>query len=299
MTISGYSLIRNGIKYDFPFLQSLQSILPLCDEFIIAVGYSDDGTRAAIEALNDPKIKIIDTVWDEKLRADGKILAQQSNIALEATKGDWAFYLQGDEVIHEQDLPTIRAAVEKASKMDHVEGLLLDFLNFYGSYEYLNNTRYQHHHEVRLFKNTGKVFSYRDAQGFRKYPSWADYEAGHQGEKLDVLHVPVPVFHYSYVRPPHKMGEKNKHFQSFWHDDKYIQTNFESQEEYDYYNIERVKRFEGTHPAVMKPIVDAADWIFDPSRTHKVLSLKDRVAYWIEDRIHRRIGEYRNYRVVR
>src|SRR6185436_13189614 len=101
MTISGFSYIKNGFTYEYPFLQSIQSILPICDEFVIAVGNSNDGTKEAILAIGSPKIRIIDTVWDEQLRSNGKIFAQQANIALMNTKCDWAFHIQADELIHE------------------------------------------------------------------------------------------------------------------------------------------------------------------------------------------------------
>ena len=110
--ISGFSYIRNGFEFDYPFLESIQSILPICDEFIIAVGDSHDGTREAIEKLGSDKIKIIDTIWDENMRANGAIFAQQSNIALDHITGNWAFHIQADEVIHENDLPKIRQAIE-------------------------------------------------------------------------------------------------------------------------------------------------------------------------------------------
>ena len=107
MTISGFSYVRNGFEYGYPFLEAIQSILPICDEFVVAVGDSTDKTREAIEKLNSPKIKIIDTIWDMNLREGGKIFAQQANIALDNTTGDWAFHIQADEVIHEKDLPVI------------------------------------------------------------------------------------------------------------------------------------------------------------------------------------------------
>ncbi|WP_234733145.1 glycosyltransferase [Tellurirhabdus bombi] len=298
MTISGFSYIRNGFEYQYPFLQSIQSILPICDEFVIAVGNSKDGTREAIEALNSPKIRIVDTVWDEQLRVGGKIFAQQSNVALRECKGDWLFHIQADEVIHEADLPVILKTIQEIDKNPKIEGLLLAFLNFYGSYDYLNNTRYQHKKEVRAFRKGLNVFSYRDSQGFRKYPSWEAYQQGHKGQKLAVHYLDKPVYHYSYVRPPEQMNEKSKFFETFWHDDTYIEKVYTNKKVYDYYNIERVKRFEGTHPAVMQEAVRNGSYDFDPTRISKKLRLKDKIAYWIEDRLPIRIGEYKNYRLI-
>ncbi|MCC6724774.1 MAG: glycosyltransferase family 2 protein [Saprospiraceae bacterium] len=295
MKISAFSYIRNGFKYGYPFLQSIQSVLPLCDEFVIAVGDSEDGTKEAIKNLENAKIKIIDTIWDDNLRSGGRIFAQQSNIALGGISGDWAFHIQADEVLHEDDLFKIRTDMESANEEYHTEGLLFDFLNFHGSYSYLNNTRYQHRKEIRAFKNDLTVFSYRDSQGFRKYPSYEQYLSGHKGDKLRVKYIGVPIYHYSYVRNPKLMNYKSKHFETYWHEDKYVNEKYQSTEEFDYYKIARVKRFEGQHPAVMKDLVETGDWGFDPKKLSGKISIKDRILYWIEDKINHRIGEYKNY----
>ncbi len=306
MKISGFSYVRNGFKYGYPFLQSIQSILPICDEFVIAVGESEDGTKEAIQALNTAfggnKIKIIDTVWDENLRLNGQIFAQQANIALKEITGDWAFHIQADEIIHENDLQTILNEIKAVDDNKNIDGILLDFLNFYGNYDYLNDTRDPHKKEIRLFRNHRNVYSYRDSQGFRRYPSEEIYlnreKNKHKGIKLKVAYLKVPVFHYSYVRSPQQMKEKSKYFETFWHEDKYIQEKYEAKTAYDYYDIARVKRYEGTHPAIMAQTIAENNWDFDPSKLHKKLSLKYKFIYWLEDLINYRIGEYKNYVIV-
>ena len=299
MKISGFSYIRNGFKFGYPFLQSIQSALPICDEFIIAVGDSQDGTREAIINLGNPKIRIIDTIWDEKLRQNGKIFAMQANIALKEVTGDWAFHIQADELIHESDISKIREQIIAVNDDKNIDGLLFDFLNFHGNYNYLNNTRRQHKKEIRVFRTNLNVFSYRDSQGFRRYPAADDYLNGHKGIKLKVKSTHIPVFHYSYVRNPQQMSDKSKYFESFWHDDNYIEQKYQNKQEFDYYNIERVKLFEGTHPSLMKDIIEKATWSFDVTKLAKKLPLKEKVLYFIEDRINHRIGEYRNYIIVK
>lgn len=298
MTISGFSYIRNGFKYQYPFLESIQSILPICDEFIVAVGDSHDGTREAIEALGSPKIKIIDTVWDEQMRVGGKIFAQQANIALDACTGDWLFHIQADEIIHEADLPTIRAAIQQADPDKQIEGLLFDFLNFYGSYNYLNGTRYQHKKEIRIFRNGIGVFSYRDSQGFRKHSTPLQREQGHKGEKLRVKHIRIPVYHYSYVRPPKEMNDKSKYFAQFWFDDSKLEKVFEGREETNYYVIERVVPFTGTHPAIMADWIKNGNYEFNPSLLTGKMSAKKRMAYFLDNLLGRRVGEYKNYKLI-
>jgi hypothetical protein len=298
MKISAYSYVRNGFDYDCPFLQSIQSVLPICDEFVIAVGDSTDGTREAIVNLNNPKIKIIDTIWDQNLRTNGKIFAQQANIALKEISGDWAFHIQADEVIHENDLSKIIEQVKIVNENLEIEGLLFDFLNFYGSYDYLNNTRNQHLKEIRIFRNNLNVFSYRDSQGVRKYSSYDSYLNNEKGKKLKVKYIHIPVYHYSAVRNPSKMNKKLKLFESFWHDDKYIENKYKATQEFDYHNIERIKLFSGTHPALMNEIIEKEKWDFNPNNLTKILKLKEKIIYWIEDKIHYRIGEYKNYKII-
>lgn len=299
MTVSGFSYIRNGFKYQYPFLESIQSILPICDEFIMAVGDSEDGTREAIVALNNPKIKIIDTVWDEQMRQGGKIFAQQANIALDACTGDWLFHIQADEIIHEKDLPTIQRELQQANSNPKIEGLLFDFLNFYGSYKYLNGTRYQHKKEIRIFRSGLDVFSYRDSQGFRKYPTPQAREQGYKGDKLFVKDIGVPVYHYSYVRPPKAMNEKSKFFAQFWFDDSELNKIFAGREEENYYLIEKIDPFTSTHPAVMAEWVKNGNYDFDPAKIDSKMSLKKRIAYWLDSVLGWRLGEYRNYKVLK
>ena len=124
MKVTGFSFIRNAIKYQYPVKESILSLLPLVDEYIIAVGNSEDGTRELISSIPSSKITIIDTVWDESLRTGGIVLADETNKSFNAIAADtdWAFYLQGDECLHEKDYPAIRAAMEKYLDDKRVDG---------------------------------------------------------------------------------------------------------------------------------------------------------------------------------
>ena len=298
MKISGFSYVRNGVQYQYPFLASIQSILPICDEFVIAVGDSTDGTRDAILSLNSSKIRIIDTVWDDDMRAGGKLFAQQTNLALNACTGDWLFHIQADEVIHEKDLTTLKATIERANANPQVEGLLFDFLNFYGSYNYLNGSRYQHTNEIRIIRRGIGAFSYRDSQGFRRYLNDQQRASGHKGVKLNVWETGVPVYHYSYVRPAEAMLQKSQIFAHYYMDDEQHTKVFENRKAFDYYGIERVMPFTGTHPAVMADWVKNGNYEFDPAKINKDMSLKMRLAYLADKLTGRRIGEYRNYKLL-
>jgi glycosyltransferase involved in cell wall biosynthesis len=299
ITISGFTYIRNGFTFGYPFLESMQCILPLVDELVVVVGNSTDGTREAVAALHPTKIKIVDTIWDDQLREGGKIFAQQANIALDACKGKWAFHIQADEVIHENDYAQIRKAIQVADANPNIEGILFDFLNFYGGYHHIGATRKWHRREVRIVRNIPEIRSYRDSQGFRLYPTQQDWKEGHKGRSLKVLYVKVPFFHYSYARKPQLMQKKNNYFNSFWHDDKWLNENNSKKEEYDYSIVDAVKDFKGTHPALMKKHVDAQDWEFNYDPKKARFSTKNRILHHVENLTGWRIGEYKNYKIVK
>ncbi len=138
MKVTGFSFIRNGIKLDYPIVEAIQSILPICDDFVVAVGNSEDDTLALIRSIDPDKIRIIETVWDDSLRENGAVLAVETNKAFQAISenSDWAFYIQGDEVIHEQYLPVIQATMLNYKDDIRVEGLLFNYQHFYGSYDF-------------------------------------------------------------------------------------------------------------------------------------------------------------------
>lgn len=297
MKISGFSYVRNGITYDYPFTEAIRSVLPVCDEFIMVVGDSSDGTRQAIEDIGSDKIRIIDTVWDMRLREGGRVFAQQTNIGLDHATGDWAFHIQADEVIHEKDLPLITGAIARYDRDSRVEGLLLPFLHFWGSYDYIRTSRRPHKNEIRIVRNTPYVRSYRDSQGFRNYSSHAAYQAGEKGKKLRVVRVDAPVYHYSFVKKSLTQARKNHSFQVMYHAD--IPLEAEKVQQFDYNAVDRLARFEGSHPAVMGERIASFDQTFryDPARAK--WRTKDKLLQPLEDRLGVRFGEYKNYRLLK
>jgi len=298
MILSGFSYIRNGFEYGYPFLESIQSILPICDEFVIAVGDSNGGTREAIENLKSPKIRIIDTVWDEGLREGGKIFAQQANIAADHISGDWGIHLQADEVIHENDLYKIRDAILRYHHDKRVEALLFKYLHFWGGYNYIGTTRRWHRYEVRVIRNIKTIRAYRDSQGFRRYSSQEAHEKNEKGEKLKVKKVDVTIYHYNFVRDPKSMKKKANYFHRFWHDDDWLRKNILREEEFDFNDIDELKLFKGTHPEIMHQRIKQQDWEFKFDKSKTNFTLKDKILYTIEKITGWRIGEYKNYKLI-
>jgi hypothetical protein len=287
MKLSGFTFIRNGVKYDYPFLESIASLLPLCDEVVVAVGQSEDNTLECIKSLHSPKIKILETLWDESIRKGGTILSQQTNLALDQVCGDWALYLQADEVLHEKDYTVIKDALTLYKDDNAVEGFLFTYKHFYGSYAYVGDSRRWYRREIRVVRPRLGVRSWGDAQGFRM-----------NGQKLHVKLIDAAVYHYGWVKPPAIQQSKQKSFHSLWHSDEWIKQHIGAAHEFNYAQGGRLARFEGTHPAVMTERVRQQPWIF----TYDPMKIKRPLKEWILESIEStsgwRIGEYKNYIII-
>jgi len=296
MHISGFTYVRNGFTFGYPFIESIQSLLPIVDELIVVVGDSNDGTREAIETLNEPKIRIIDSIWDEENRKNGKIFAQQSNLGIKAIKGDWAIHLQVDELFHEEGLQQILKCVHTADQRNDLDGLLFPFYHFWGDFGHIRNTRKTHAFEIRAFRNTGKVFAYKDSQGFRIYPSEQAFLEGDSGKKLRVLNTAVPVFHYSYTRNPALMKAKTNFFHRFWHDNQWIESNT-NDADFNYNDVDKLEIFNKSHPHLMQKIIEAQDWDFNYKPQQSNMNWINYFLYQFEKLTGVRPFSYRNYKL--
>lgn len=288
MKVAGFTIIKNAIKFDYPVVEAITSILPLCDEFVVAVGDSEDDTLQLIQSIGSPKIKIINTIWDSSKREGGAVLADETNKAFDAVSEDmdWAFYIQSDEVVHEQYHQAIKMALLKWKDNERVEGLLFNYTHFYGSYDYIGDSRRWYRNEIRIIRNDKRIRSYRDAQGFRK-----------EGKKLKVKSIDASIYHYGWVKHPKDQQEKQKSFHKMWHDDEWVNKKV-SEHEFDYQNIDALTKFEGTHPKVMQERIDRINWKFDFDPSKRNRSLKMVFLMAIEKLTGWRAGEYKNYKVI-
>lgn len=288
MRVAGFTIVRNAVKFDYPVLEAIRSVLPLCDEFYIGLGDSEDSTESLLSELNDPKIKIIHSVWDMTLREGGHLLAVETNKVLQAIpSADWALYIQADEVLHEQSLDKLHNAMLSWKDDPEVEGLLFDYLHFYGSYDYLGDARRWYRHEIRAIRLNKNISSWGDAMGFRRGK-----------EKLRVKRANAVIHHYGWVKPPSAQQAKQESFHKMWHSDQWMKKNIAKNMEFDYSEIDSIELFKGSHPKVMMERINKANWkiSLDPGR--KKFKLKDRLLYWIEKKTGWRPGEYKNYKLI-
>jgi glycosyltransferase involved in cell wall biosynthesis len=288
MKVSGFTFVRNAIKFDYPVVEAIRSILPLCDEVVVAVGNSSDDTLDLVKSI-DPKVRIVETVWDDSLKEGGRVLAVETDKALAAVApdSDWAFYIQADEVLHERYLGVVRAAMLQYKDDKRVEGLLFNYLHFYGSYDYVGDSYRWYRHEIRVIKPEVEIHSYRDAQGFRKKGN----------RKLSVIELPATIHHYGWVRDPRKMSAKIGTFVSLYGAEKSPSSVIDVP--FDYTRIDALRLFTDSHPLVMKDRISRMNWTFnyDPVASYK-LRPKDRVKRFFDKLIGWKPGEYRNYTLV-
>lgn len=250
MRISGFSFARNAVKLDYPLEEALRSILPVVDELVVAVapGDADDDTRGLVESLDDPRVVIVDAEWDDGRRQN--VYADLTNVALARCTGDWCFYIQADEVVHEDDHAVIRERCEELVDDRRVEGLLFDYLHFFGDYRHLQTGHGWYQREIRIIRNGIGVRSVRDAQSFR-YPDQT---------RIDVAPARARIFHYGWVRHPRFMQAKVEEFWSHRLPREEVEAEYGGREEFDYGPLGRLPVYEGTHPAVMRERMEAMDW---------------------------------------
>ena len=289
MKVSGFTIVRNALKYDYPVVESITSILPVCDEFIVCVGNSEDETLQLIESINSPKIKIVHSVWDDLLREGGRVLAVETDKAFDAisSDSDWAFYIQADEVVHEKYHQEILSRMEKYKSDFSVEGLLFNYTHFYGSYDYVGDARKWYRKEIRIIRNDKQIRSYRDAQGFRK-----------NDQKLKVKPIDAQIYHYGWVKDPRHQQEKQENFHKLWHSDEIVKSMVAEADSFDYSTIDSLVLFKGTHPLIMKERLKRMDWKFEFDLSKKKFNFKNRILYFIEKLTGVRLFEYRNYEEI-
>lgn len=295
MTLSGFTFIRNGRSLGYPFEESLASLLRVCDDVTIAVGRSDDDTRDYVASLGDPRLRIIDTVWDDSLREGGRILAQQTDVALAGCTGDWCLYLQGDEVLHEADDARLRAEILRADGDPAIEALLFRWIHLFGSYDYQGVGRQWYRREIRAVRNTGKVMSWGDAQGFRTR------ESDGTVRKLRARQTECRIFHYGWVRHPRHQAAKAQAMNRLYHNNTWMAENIPSTDEF-HATCYDIAPYTGGHPACMQERIRRDRvWTsaFDPVRATTRKPFRVAVSDSLEKITGWRMFEYRNFDEVR
>ncbi|MCF6352612.1 MAG: glycosyltransferase family 2 protein [Cyclobacteriaceae bacterium] len=311
MTISGYTFVRNATKLAYPLKESILSILDLVDEFVIAFieGDIDDNTLEVIQSIKTNKIKIIEATWEPERFKQNTLYSYLSDVAKNECTGDWLFYLQVDEVVHEKYLPIIKKACEKYLPNTKIEGLLFHYRHFWGDYNHCFTHHGWYPSEIRIIRNLPEIHSWRDAQSFRFYSQFEAttdfYQSKKFARKLYVAQIPTEIYHYGWVRPPFTMSTKQDRMVKTWDSSKREVKIVD----YDYGPLNKVPKFTENHPRVMQERIKKLDWEKDLQYSGKILEgralykhekLKYRIRSWIELNLlgGREIGGFKNYKIV-
>lgn len=291
MKVSGFTFIRNGCSLGYPFIPAIQSLLPLCDEIIVDVPRSTDETLAIVQKLGNPKIRILETEWDDNARTGGLALSHHTNLAMGECTGDWCVYVQGDEVLHEDTVPLMRQAMENELNNPVVQGFVVNFTHFYGSYWTQTAGFGWYQQEVRIVRRDPRIRSWSDAQGFRT----AD------GKKLQVKNSGGHYFHYGHARHPEMAAHRLREVSRLWHDDTTVEKICDRPADF-YESDQKVRPFTGTHPVIMRDVIAAANWTYHSQnpliRFNRRYFWKD-IAWLIKMATGIEIGVHRNFRLIR
>jgi hypothetical protein len=289
MKVVGFSFIKDAVKMQYPIVEAIKSILPICDEVVVAVGASDDGTRELVANI-DEKVKIIDTVWDFTLKENGKLLATETNKAFSAiaSDADWCIYIQGDEVMHEEGHAEVLAAMKKWKDDKKVDGLLFKYRHFFGSYDFVGIERGWYRHEIRIVKNNKAIYSYKDAQGFRK----------DNNKKLRVKALNAYMHHYGWVQSPEIMMAKHQYKEKIYNNGAYNEAPIEVPDDYAKQLVNALQKYTHTHPMVMQERIANVNFVFNYNEADNVLSKKDRFKNWGEKYFGVRFFDYKNYKKI-
>jgi glycosyltransferase involved in cell wall biosynthesis len=248
MKVSGFTICRNAVRFDYPIVEAIRSALPIVDEFIVNVGQSDDGTLELIRSIGSEKVRISESIWDDSMQKEGRQYSHETNIALSHCTGDWALYLQADEVLHEGDYDTIRKALHDHLANPAVLGFTFRYLHFYGDCWTTNPWGY--HRAVRIIRNDGQVESCGDAVGF-----WFKADRGYlqDAHKDRVRPSGAMIYHYGWVKQGKVMQDKLHYHVARYHGDQpgAELASMLAKQEYEFEDYDIMKNFFGAHPAVM------------------------------------------------
>ena len=270
MKVSGFTFLRHAVMNGYPFEESIRSLLPLVDEFVIAIGDGQDDTLSRVQAISDPKIRIIETQWNEAMQDRGYVYGQQKMIAQFNCTGDWAFYLEADEVLHENELESIHAAMERNLHAQDVEALYFDFFHFYGTPNQVGIAGYRRapriiRNSIRSIAPDGLFFVVMDQNKVGRYP-----KARHAGGSI---------YHYGHCRKVERMAEKLKQVGKYW---GHTHQGFPG---YGQIDTAELRPFFGTHPAVMQDwLAHHAELVFrqDPEYRLSSRDRRNRLRFWVE-----------------
>ncbi len=241
--VSGLTIIRNGVRLNYPFIEAIRSALPICDEYVVVAGDSDDETLEHLAMLDDDRVRVIHTEWSPLVNPRKYLLAQQTNIGLGFCRGRWCLYLQGNEILHEKALPGLRSLMETHADNGLIEAMLVERLTFWSDYEhYVAAYPRRFKYTARIIRPNIGTYSIRDGMSFAVFDDFST-----RGRYPKAIDTGADLYRYDYV---HSVEQQARKFADAVHRSG---TSVQADADYYYQHYPRqfIARFEGTHPAVM------------------------------------------------
>ena len=268
--MSLFTFIRNGVKLGYPFVESIRSALPIADEYIVAIGPSDedeeDATLRSIEAINDCRIKILKVRWNEKMQTAGFVYGQQKMLAQSQCMGDWAFYLEADEVLHERDLETIKDSMQRHLVDDKVEALVFDYVHFFGSPNYQAVSPGWYKRAPRIIRNSVRTVA---CDGL----FWNVIVNNQKMRWPRAALAGAKIYHYGHVRPLEAMNKKQESVERYWNKIPRRLARYQI-------DPRALRKYSGEHPEIMRDwLAQKADYAFEPDISY-VPTARDKRHRW-------------------
>lgn len=244
MKVYGLAFIKNGEKFDYPYIESLQSLSPLVEEIYVNVGICDDGTRENVEKVKN--VKIFDVEWDDNRSDRGHILSDMTNLVLNKLRREksgpedsdsWVIYLQSDEVIHESEERMILEDIKRAQELGH-DCVRFRYLHFLGSHNKVALHKRWYPQEIRAIKLQSDILSLGDAQTFENYTNPFESDAH--------------IYHYGHVRDEVAYKQKMKKFHTYYNSGFHLYRKNLKRLIKDFLRNDELTSFYGDHPKCMQ-----------------------------------------------
>ncbi|MBF0297315.1 MAG: hypothetical protein HQK51_01260 [Oligoflexia bacterium] len=252
MKLYGFTILKNGTKYDYSFKESLLSMAQITKMIYLALGDCDDETEKALQNLQDLNglkdfLKIKHTIWDPNLRSGGLILSRETNVALNFLREDlrsnqsddyndcWGLYLQADEVIHQDENNQILKDILWANDNGY-DAVRFRYLHFWPDHSHIAINKKWYPSEIRAIRLNTNIESWGDAQSFRFAQKVFDSDAH--------------IFHCGHVREKDSYVQKKSDILKLYHSDGKLSKYKRREKKLD--NQTEILTYLGTHPKVMK-----------------------------------------------
>ena len=131
-TISGYTTTLNCVDQNYPFAESISSMLGFCDQVVVVDGGSTDGTWEKIVELSKTEDKLVihqnARDWNDSRFAvfDGL----QKAFARSLCTGDMCWQQDSDEIVHEQCYEKVKTLAKTLTKS--IDLIALPVIEYWG-----------------------------------------------------------------------------------------------------------------------------------------------------------------------